>query len=238
MVFIANFFGGYLGNFNFNMRGNWEILDEHNGTWEENDHTLTYFIQLDPIEFNLDDGTQLRQGNIFHEYLKETRRIIREGNRFRIREPEEIIDTHWSKFWIADIGYIIVNKPYSQKKAFETISQAMTGEIGNIEKINFNMDAVFHNYHTSQWVGGFQDREGNIQRGSFWGENIAEDDEMGEAYRRTRHKNQVGFITDYFEAGVKVKLTTAGYIQIWTDLSENPDSVFEFIRDDLAQYIL
>ena len=61
---------------------------------------------------------------------------------------------------------------------------------------------------------------------------------MGDAYIRTQHKNQVGFLTEYFGPEIKIRATRDGYLQIYTNLDDKSNIIFEFIRDELSQYII
>jgi len=176
-------------------------------------------------------------GNLFYEYLRDTKRIIKENDNFKVVEKKDVIDTQWTRFWFTEKSFILIEKGGARKRGSELISLALTGAEGNIMDCEIDIDRLFSEYPL-QWFGAFKDREGNIQRGNFFGVNIIEDDEMGEAYTRTLHKNQVGFITNYFGPEIKVRITRRGYIQVHANLEEEMDKVFEFLRDEISTYII
>lgn len=235
---MPGWFGGYIGEIDFEINGNWKKLDNYAHSWTENGKKLDSFISLNPIEIYLDDrNTRLVSGVAYYEYLRRTKNIIKEGGKFKVVEEEEVIDVRWSNFWFTNKSFIIIERRDSREKVFELISYALSGEVENISPIEFNIENIFNDY-PSQWLGGFRDREGHIHSGQFYGEDIIHDDEMGDAYIRTQHKNQVGFLTEYFGPEIKIRATRDGYLQIYSNLDDKSNIIFEFIRDELSQYII
>ncbi len=234
---MAGWFAGILGKFNSEYGKNWKDLDNFYYTWRKEGIDLKSFIRLDPLELKLDDGTPLVIGTIYYEYITETKRIVKQNETYKVEEKADVINTYWSKFWLTTNSYVIINKSRKKNHIFKILSQALSGTDDLITTVEYNLLDIFDDYSPNIWVGAFKDREGNIHSGTFYGENIVSDPEMGEAYERTKTKNQVGFITNYFDGELKVKVTNSGYICIYTNLEETPDQAFQFIRDELASYI-
>jgi len=234
---MAGWFGGILGQFDSEYGKRWKKLDNFYYTWREDGTNLKSFIKLDPIDLKLDDGTPLIIGTVYYELITETKRIVSEENLYKVQEKKGVINTHWNRFWLTGNSFIILDKSRGKERIFKIISQALSGSDEIITPVEFNIKAIFDDYSPNIWLGAFKDREGNIHSGTFYGENIVDDAEMGEAYESTTHKNQVGFITNYFEGVLKVKVTRSGYIAIYANLEETPDQAFQFIRDELTSYI-
>lgn len=234
---MSGWFGGYLGIIDFEIGKNWENLKNFSYSWSEDSRNLDSFIIINPVEYYLDHDIRIINGELYYEYLRKTKNIIKEGGKFKVVKEKEVIDTGWTDFWLTSRSFIIIKKRQARSKAFDIISIAISGHSGIIIPVEFNIDEIFQDY-SNQWLGGFRDREGHIHSAQFYGEDIINDDEMGNAYVRTQHKNQVGFLTDYFGTEIKVRITREGYLQIFTNLDDNPDQVFEFIRTELNQYIL
>jgi len=230
-------FSGHLGKIDVDISNSYTKIDNFSTKWEKDGHKLSSFISKSPIELELNDNTKVINGKLFYEYLKDTKRIIKEGRKFKVVVEKNVIDTQWTDFWFTEKSFILIKKGETRKKGFELLSKALTGEEGNITACNFNIKGIFEE-NPYQWMGAFRDREGNIHRGIFYGENIVQDEEMGDAYTRTIHKNQVGFMTNYFGAENKVRITRKGFIQIHSLSEEDIDKVFQFIRDELSAYIL
>jgi hypothetical protein len=89
--------------------------------------------------------------------------------------------------------------------------------------------------HPGHWLGSIVDREGNMQNATMFGTNIENDNVIGAEYVRS-HKNQVGFITDYFGAPVKVRVTTDGTIVVMKNLSNDMGTYLQFIKQNLLRY--
>ncbi len=230
---------GYLGEIKFRISKNWKKLDKYTISKTEAGINLDSFIKLEPMELKLDDDTPLISGTIFYEYLRKTKNIIKDKDGFpKVVQDKTIIDTGWSNFWLTTESYIIVRDKRAKTRLFEIIINAFSKNSDDIISLTFNLENIFQDY-SDQWSGGFADREGNIHSGSFFGEDITHDAELGTAYTLTRHKNQVGFVTEYFDgAEIKIRLTSTGFIQIFTNLENDPNRVFEFIRDELSGYLI
>jgi len=229
---------GYLGEIKFEIDEDWKKLDNYTISRREEGMKLDSFIKFDPMELRLDDGTPLISGMIYYEFLRKTKNIIKDEKGFpKVIQDKTIIDTGWSNFWFTTRSFIIVRDKKAKTRLFEIMIDRFNKNPDDIVSLTFNLDNIFHDY-TDQWSGGFVDREGHIHSGSFFGEDIIHDDELGIAYTRTRHKNQVGFVTEYFDgAEIKIRVTNSGFIQIFTNIENDPNRAFEFIRDELSGYI-
>ncbi len=237
MIKIVGWFGGYLGIISGEIGNRWKNLDNFYFSWEEKGKKLDSFVKLDRREFSLDEGTQLILGTVYYEFLRTTKEIIKKGGKFKITDGVEVLDTGWSNFWLTNKSFILINKKLAKVKVFEIISNGLFGTPENIDPISFNIEEISI-AHPRQWLGGFRDREGNIHSGTFYGEDILNDMEMGTPYQRTTNKNQVGIFTEYFGPEIKIKVTRQGYVLIYRNLNEDPQIAFEFIRDELNGYIL
>ena len=234
---MAGWFGGYIGKIDTEIEDRWEHLDNFSSSWNESGKKLDCFIELSPLELFLDDKTRLVSGRVYYEYLRKTRNIVKKDGKFKVIEKEKVIDTIWSDFWLTQKSYIIIEKRKARQKSFELISSALFGNGEDLSPITFDLERLHEDY-PAQWLGGFYDREGHIHSGTLYGEDISHDEEMGVAYKHTRHKNQVGYFSEYFGPEIKIKVTREGFLQIYTNLNDKLANVFEFIRDELAGYII
>ena len=237
MFIIANWFAGYIGLITKKIE-QWSQLDNYKYKWNEDGKTLKSFIKLDPVELLLKDGVKLISGTLFYEYINDTKRIVSEDGKYKVVDKSGIIDTHWTKFWFSEKSFIIIEKGNNGRRILEIISEALFEMSDSIKPVEFDIDRIARDY-PSHWLGGFYDREGHINTGTLYGEDIIVDEEMGDAYAHTKHKNQVGIITDYFDGvETKIKVTRSGYVQIYGGFNENPDIPFEFIRDEIIDYAI
>ncbi|KKM95874.1 hypothetical protein LCGC14_1183720 [marine sediment metagenome] len=237
MIKIAGWFGGYLGIINDEIGNKWENLDDFYYSWREKGRELDSFIELGIRGLILDDKAQMVLGTVYYEYIRTTKQIKKKEKRFIITEGKKVIDTGWSKFWLTNKSFILLEKKYAKAKIFDIISRGIFNSPGRINSISFDIEQLSID-RPRQWLGGFRDRQGNIHSGTFYGEDIQSDIEMGGPYQRTTHKNQVGIFTEYFGPEIKVKITRQGYLTIFRNCSSEPQRVFEFIRDELNEYVL
>ena len=234
---MAGWFAGYLGKINAEIGDKWEQLDNFSDSWNEGGKKLDCFIELSPLELFLDSKTRLVSGRVYYEYLRKTRNIEKKDGKFKVIEVENVIDARWSDFWLTQKSYIIIEKGLARQKGFELVSSAIFGNDEELEPITFDLERLHEDY-PAQWLGGFYDREGHIHSGTLYGEDISHDAEMGDAYVHTRHKNQIGYFSEYFGPEIKIKVTREGFLQIYTNLHDKLADVFEFVRDELEGYIL
>ena len=233
---MPGWYKGYLGLINSEIGNDWDILNNFSLSEMNNNKKLDCFIQLYPIELTLDDDVPLVSGIVFYEYLRKTKSIIKDRDKMRVIQDKEVIDTAWSNFWFTTKSYIIVESKHARLRLFKLIRKALSLNERDIIPVGLNLEDIFNDY-PSQWLGGFRDRQGHIHAGSLYGEDIINDPEVGDAYIRTRHKNQVGFLTDYFGPEVKIRVTNEGFIQVYGNFDNNTNEIFQFIRDELSQYI-
>src|SRR5271157_1152670 len=211
-------FGGYLAGVEGITEDNWNRLEGYSRVDRKEGNDLASFIRLMPVEYTLHDGTQIISATLFFEFLHKTKRIVHNPRgQLIVAEEDNVVDTHWSNFWLSTDGYILIGNAVDLLRIHEILSFALFNRAGRIYQIRFDIAHIFADF-AYQWLGAFVDRQGNIRSGSFYGENICADPELGEAYIRTHHKNQVGFLTDHFGPEIKVKVTREGYIQFLANL--------------------
>ena len=230
-------FNGYIGKFDFKITKDEEEIDNYYYSWIEKGRKLESFIQLEPVEITLDSGVKILSGTVYFEYLKRTKNIVKSGKVLKVIDDKEVIDTLWSRFWLTKESYIVIKVGRFKRKIFEVLCHGLDQEPNSIRPITFNIEEIAY-ANPRKWLGGFYDREGNVSSGVFFGENIENDIELGDIYKDMKKKNQVVFFTEYFRADTKIKITRTGYIQIFTNLEDRPNLVFEYIRDELEPYIL
>lgn len=87
--------------------------------------------------------------------------------------------------------------------------------------------------HRGHWIRAFDERQGRVDRGIVYGESVEQDSIFGPELERTNCKS-VGWITDFFDESVKIRVSPKGSVIIWADIS--PEIFIRFIRLEILPY--
>ena len=193
-------------------------------------------IQLAPSKFDLPDGEKGLSGFVIDEYVvKDAHHIEQDADgNWIVRVTEPFIDTRWAEFRLTTRSIILAERKDARGFVFRVISQALTGSNSCIHPVRMDIERIADD-HPGHLLGSRVDRRANMQNATMFGTNIENDHVIGAEYVRC-HKSQVGFVTDYFQAPVKVRVTRDGTITVLTDLSNNIGSYIQYIRQNLLQY--
>lgn len=193
-------------------------------------------IQLAPPRFELLGGIRVLSGFVIDEYVVRNAYHIEqdlEGN-WVIKETEPFVDTRWAEFWLTTESIILVERKDAREFVFRVISQALRNSDNHIHSVQMDVERIA-NDHPGHWLGSIVDRSGNMQNATMFGSDIENDNVIGAEYVKC-HKAQVGFVTDYFEAPVKVRVTADGTIVVMKNLSDNMGIYIQYIRQNLLRY--
>lgn len=193
-------------------------------------------IQLAPPRFELPGGIRVLSGFVVDEYVVKNAHHIEqdaEGN-WIVKETEPFVDTRWAEFWLTTESIILVERKDAREFVFRVVSQALTASDNHMHPVLMDIERIA-NEHPGHWLGSIVDREGNMQNATMFGTDIEDDNVIGDEYVRC-HKNQVGFITDYFGAPVKVRVTADGTIVVMRNLSNNIGAYIQYIKQNLLRY--
>ena len=202
----------------------------------EKEKSLISAIQLSPRRYELSDDVHILSGMVIDEYIVRNSHIIKkdENGKWIIKKDKPFVDTRWTEFWITTKSIILVERKNARGFAFRVISKALTMSEEYIHPVIMDIERIA-NDHPGHWLGSITDRRGNMQNATMFGTNLEGDTVIGDEYIRC-HKAQVGFITDFFEAPVKIKVTRDGTIVIMKNLTNDIGAFIQYIRQNLLQY--
>jgi hypothetical protein len=93
-----------------------------------------------------------------------------------------------------------------------------------------------YNDYENHWIGSIFDREGNMQKGTFYGTSIEQDDVIGACWE-TNRKSIIGFETEYFgNEPVKVRVSLDGGVQVHTNITD--EQYLQFVLNELTPYMV
>lgn len=211
-----------------------ELSDFHD-TREEDGHELNAHINYTRRNYNLEGDMIAHHGKAVEEKLvkEEAPDVDDEGT---IRVMDKLVPSwEMTEFWIVrkdNPGNFIVVENSDGRFAFDLFAQA-TGT--NVEQVRFNLEEIANDF-PGQWVGGFEKRSGRVQSGLLYGDDIEDDTEMGDPYRKTRNKNIIGPKIDYRGQNLKVKIGADGWVQIVSPGTYPRDAYLSFLKDILLNY--
>lgn len=208
-------------------------LDNHSYEHDLEGNLVQALIQLQPSNNHVDDTSVISGIAIDYKMLPVTS-LMEEGGRFypnTTHEPKQV----WADFQIIGNELIMTSTMAGREIALPILSHAIGGTTNHIIELNFDLEKIFKDY-SGHWLGSIYDRDGHMQRGTFYGESIEKDDVIGKCWKGNK-KLVVGFLTDYFGNGsTKVKVTRDGSVFVYGDISAK--DYLRFVLVELKPYMI
>ena len=213
-------------------------LNSYYSSKEDDGFQLNSVIKMDDFTGNLGNNVKIISGTVFDEYLRTNQRIRQtEQNDTEIPEyiiiSEPYVDIRAGAFWILNDGMLVLKTKGNRTFVSNLISKAIGVEVN---AINIDIERVAEDYKDN-WIGGIIGREGNWEKGILHGENLRDDDCIGNEFV-TCAKNQVGSYTEYFGGSIKFRVTREGVITIYSDLNEDIETFLGFVRHEIQSYFV
>lgn len=226
-----SFMSGYIGI----IEGEIGEVSDYHDSWEESGHELNAHINFSQEMTDLEGDSIARYGRAAEEELKDTDIpdvSSEEGIRVeRRKRPEWVI----TKFWVVEGGEnenFAVVKNAEGRFAFNLLEACSDAEIS---PVRFDLEEILSDF-PGQWVGGFKKRDGRVQSGMLYGDEIEDDIEMGDPYRNTTNKSLIGPKIRYRGVELKVKVGWDGLVQIVSPGSYPREAYLQFVRDIMLNY--
>ena len=207
-----------------------ERLSDYRSEIEKDDVRLLRVIKLDPILETIGE-LDFVKGVLIYEKLVTKPKLVVEKD-VPVLQHEKVKETFYGRFHAA-VDFIIADRLENAKVLFDVVSDAIGSE-DFVRNAYIDIERIFKDFSPNTWLGGIEKRQSNVRSGLFYGDKIPEDPELGDVIV-TSQKNQIGFIVDYKDARVKVRVTRGGFVQVYSNWSYA--EFIEFIRDVLWPYI-
>jgi hypothetical protein len=108
-----------------------------------------------------------------------------------------------------------------------------------VEEAEFNLDATLSDYTKSDgniWMSGFYNHSGDADTGVAYGDNIVNDQKMGEIIA-DGNNNQLGLTFERGENKIKMMITESGYMRIYSPSEFGTPSFVRIVKEFISRYI-
>lgn len=89
---------------------------------------------------------------------------------------------------------------------------------------------------TALWQAGFYDRLGTAQKGVVYGEDVLDDEDIGDPLRDAQI-NQLGLEYEYDGNQMKITLTESGYIEVYQPTEFDSGEFATYLQNQIRQYV-
>jgi hypothetical protein len=197
---------------------------------EEQGQTLKSIIQFKEMIPRSADP-HIKWMLVIHETLGKTPVVDENNGVYSISYMDTTMPSWAYAYAVPD--FIIVDKLENRDFVREIINKGLR-LTDPVRTIILNTRQMSIDYH-GQWIRGFADRRGRVQRGTVFGESVEQDDVFAPELERSTSKS-VGWITNVFGEPVKVRVSPRGAVSVW---GWPPiGSFLNFIRNEVLPYII
>lgn len=208
-----------------------ERLNGVNWEREENDLTLRSVIQFQERPIVVDRDTTAEVALAIHQEIKREPALIEENGRYSILHHDTVA-TRWAYIHVLH-GLVVVDKLENRSFVRQTINNGLNLSTRAhdvlLDTARMTID------HADQWVRGFSERRGRVDRGTVYGEGVEQDSVFGPELNRSTSK-AVGWTTNFFGSPVKVRVSPRGSVTAW---AWPPMELFlRFLRMQILPYII
>ena len=198
--------------------------------------TLQSVIQFSEGTILIDRDTRAQAALAIHQDIRIEPTLIQESDgRYSILH-HDVVKTTWSNIYAVQ-GYVVVDRLENRSFVRQIISRGLNrgSQLGIVAHDVYLDTARMVTDHPDQWIRGFSDRMGRVDRGTVFGEGVERDSVFGPELDRSAKKS-VGWITRFFGSPTKVKASPSGSIILWA----NPPmgGFLRFLRTEILPYIV
>lgn len=219
-----------------------QTLEEHFGSKMGKEHELRSIVTLKP---EIEDNDRIYLNGSLHYQGEEeiTDYEITELKTLK-RVPKLVRRTYYVEFWMSSSGVVLFKKSGVSNKFVEEgknlLSEIIFGTPDKIHKLTYDIEKIesdcLDGKHDGMWTFSFENRQGNITKGTAYGEEVNEDPLYG--HFRNASKNFIGIKEEINGKNiVKIAIFKKGTIRILSDLGDSVciPTIFEII-DQFKEY--
>lgn len=204
-----------------------ERLDGIN--WEREEYGLSL---RSLIQFQEPGDTTAQAALAIHQYVgREATLLEEEDGRFSILHHDTVM-TIWAYIYVVR-GFVVADRLENRVFVQQIINKGLNLSDG-AHGVYLDTARMARD-HADQWVRGFSDRLGRVDRGTVFGEGVERDSVFGPELGRSTSKS-VGWTTNFFGAPSKVRVSPRGSVTVWA----NPPikHFLRFLRMEILPYII
>ena len=200
--------------------------------WErrERDQTLRSIIQFQQMIPRSADPN-IKWMLVIHESLSKEPIVSENNGIYSISYVDSTMPT-WAYAYVVP-DFIIVDRLQNRDFVNEIINKGLklTNPVHNVELNTHKMTIDYK----GQWIRGFADRRGRVDRGTVFGEDVEQDAVFAPELEKSTSRS-VGWKTNFFGSPLKVRVSPRGAVTVW---GFPPIELFlSFIRKEILPYVV
>ena len=208
-----------------------ERLDRVSWRRAENDLELQSVIQFQGRPIVVDEDTTAEMALAIHQEIEMEPALIEEDGIYRITHYDTV-KTKWAYIYVVR-GYVVVDNLGNRGFVRQIINYGLNLAT-RAHNVSLDTTAMARD-HENQWIRGFSDRVGRVDRGTVFGEGVEQDSVFGPELARST-KRSVGWVTNFFGSPVKVKVSPLGSVTVWAN---PPEALFlRFLGREILPYVI
>ena len=184
-----------------------------------------YINVTDELTIN---GNTVKTGLAVKEYFTEVERV--DVNDDIEIGTEELKRKMWTRYWISQNDYVVVQNA-DGAFALDLVETAINGEVN---RATIDIPQIIDDY-PGQWMGAFDNRDDNVRSGLYFGDDIEDDQDLGEAFMQS-DKNQIGPLMGHQGQELKLRVGT-DWFQVLRPGDFTRREYLEFYEDIISQYV-
>jgi hypothetical protein len=209
--------------------------------WERTESDIQVTSVIEFKERIVDEGLEAWTGIAYHQYAASEASLVEEGGHYKV-EFHNVPKTLSADIIVASARlpsgmsdpFIIVDNLDNRYFVTEIVKKGLDLPPNTVNEVRLNTSRLA-GLHTEQWVRGFTDRAGRVDRGVVFGEGIEQDDVFGPEFERSTSQ-LVGWTTTFFGPPTKVRVSPRGSVLVWSWPSA--DQFLRFIVREIIPHVV
>jgi len=209
-----------------------ETIEQFNGHVTQDGIDYQYSVVPQQSLHHPSLNKSIQTGHAAMEVPKETEEInITDGE---ISQDTGITTNTKYTNWFLLPGDLLVVENSTGRFLYELIASELGWQVDRAELDLTTMTADYE--ETEVWQVGFYDHLGTAQKGVVYGDDVVDDQDIGDALADAR-VNQLGLDYPYQQDSIKVTLTESGYVELYQPSSYDTADFAAYLHDEIQQYI-
>lgn len=208
-------------------------LDGYSYEHDLEGETVRGIVQLNDGHILIND-LHIISGMVIDHTMKSSYSLGQEDGRYVI-QTETSPQPVWGNFQIIGNNLIRAFSKNDMSIVLSVLSHAIGDNENYATIVNFDLEGMSQTYN-DHWIGSIFGRDGNMQRGTFYGTDIRNDDVIGTCWQRN-NKSQLGFESNFFgPEPVKVRVGLEGSVQVLANIAE--EDYLRFVLTELSPHMI
>lgn len=218
--------------------GNFDEINSQANSRQQDGTTFTQSLQINR-KSHLDSGETIYHGEAAIEIVdeKETVNINEESGEIAVTTSSERTGKYTQFLVISDTMMVVDSG--NGEFAYNLLQDFVPGI--SVQRANLDLNAYADEYYSADvvdpWQVGFYGNIGQAEKGVVYGEEVFNDDEMGDLLDRSQ-LNQLGLNFEEHDQGVeKVTMAQSGYIEVYLPSNMDGSKFADYLINEIVNYV-